>query len=156
MKRAKGEPLFLIAGGFKCLCSWGVTQNVNTPKTRILPAARPPVCHLSARIFKRDWDGFFRHMEFDSLLNMITMNNIPRITPEVVSNFQVFLCLLLFCRIGRVRYYLTYTAVTFCTFQNLGEIGQMFVRHHIDAGITVNTSSTKMPPVCSRGDAHLV
>ena len=62
---------------------------------------------------------FFRHMEFYSLLNMMTMNKIPRNTQEGVSSFQVILCLLLFCKIGRVRLCLKYTAVPFCTSESL-------------------------------------
>ena len=69
------------------------------------------VQHIECRIcppdevnkFQGDLEGvFFRHMEFYSLLNllvmmmMMMMNRTPRNTSEVVSCFQVILCLLLF------------------------------------------------------------
>ena len=61
-------------------------------------------------------------MESASLLNVLTVNFIPRNTPKVVPGFQVILLLLWFSRSGIVSFSVKYTAVFFSAFGILSKL----------------------------------
>ena len=70
-------------------------------------------------------------LNFDTFLKMMTSNEIPRNTPDVVSGFQSIL-FLLFCRIGIVR---------FSEVRNLAEVGRMFGLHDLFLPLLTETSA---------------
>ena len=94
---------------------------------------------------------FFRLLEFYSLLNMMTMNRNPRHTSEVVSSFQVVLCFVV-VPVSTLRY----TTVPFSTFGLSVRLAGCSDSITFVARNTMNSSSTKMPPVFSCGDGRLV